>query len=338
MEKRIAESQKLLARRWLRRHLRRLVTALQGVPSAEDPESIHQVRVACRRLRAGFQVFAEAIGPELADRWRRSLRRLARKLGEARDLDVQIQTTTEQLAGVCDVTLVPGVAFWLSRLERRRARLQTSVCEAVRRFQRESTSREIRRWCRSQIVPSPMDITATGDPEYSLTEQQESLLRLRLTEFLQSGEALRHPDDQSGHHNFRIMGKKLRYSLEALLPVLGTASEVALEALRQIQEYAGQIHDCDVRAASLAELIQRIENGQRVRPRWLNPKRALPGLRFLAEHYLGLRKNLFIQLVEFWQQDKLQQLWRFLVEDGFRADGRKPEKPTRQEASEGSVS
>lgn len=321
MDIRAGPSQRLLAQQFFRRYARRLVGALQGVPSGVDPEAIHQVRVACRRLRAGLRVFREVVGTRRSDRWRRSLRRLARGLGRARDLDVEIQATVERLAAVSDPQIVPGIAYWLGRLERQRARLQRRVCRAVKRFNKDRTALQIRGWCRRQRRAidrtNPVRISS---PRSMVTPFQAEFLQQRLAEFRRAAESLRNPDDRDGHHQFRIVTKKLRYSLEALLPALGTLSEVAVEALRQLQGFAGDIHDRDVWVARLADFIEDVEHGAAVRPRWLAPQRLLPGLTFLKDHYETTRRALLDRLVEFYFQDKLTYLWDFLAREGFLAE------------------
>src|SRR5260221_11541356 len=64
-----------------------------GALAAADPEYLHQMRVALRRLRTAFEVFADALpGPAAADLLG-ELRWLRRALGEARDWDVFLAGT-----------------------------------------------------------------------------------------------------------------------------------------------------------------------------------------------------------------------------------------------------
>ena len=62
-----------------------------------DPEGLHQLRVALRRLRSALTLFKTAIGPQARADWTGELRWLLGPLGPARDLDV---FTTETLAPV----------------------------------------------------------------------------------------------------------------------------------------------------------------------------------------------------------------------------------------------
>lgn len=61
-----------------------------GIFDLEDPERVHDMRVATRRLRAALEVFGPCFPRK---RWRRALKRvkaLADALGARRDVDVEI--------------------------------------------------------------------------------------------------------------------------------------------------------------------------------------------------------------------------------------------------------
>ena len=83
-------SYRLLACQYVSAQLDALVGQIHGVRENKDTESVHQTRVASRRLRAALGMFAECFDSKKTAGWRRRLRRLTRGLGAARDLDVQI--------------------------------------------------------------------------------------------------------------------------------------------------------------------------------------------------------------------------------------------------------
>jgi CHAD domain-containing protein len=62
-----------------------------GILDLEDPERVHDMRVATRRLRAALEIFAPCFPRK---RWRKALKRvkaLADSLGARRDVDVEIE-------------------------------------------------------------------------------------------------------------------------------------------------------------------------------------------------------------------------------------------------------
>lgn len=71
-----------------------------GVRLGEDPEDVHQFRVATRRLRSDLRTFAPLLDPEPASEVRGSLRPLGARAGAARDTDVladRLKATVDML-------------------------------------------------------------------------------------------------------------------------------------------------------------------------------------------------------------------------------------------------
>ena len=64
---------------------------LSGIVTSDDIEYIHRARVATRRLRACFSNFSSCFSNRATAEWRDDIKRITRSLGEARDLDVQIE-------------------------------------------------------------------------------------------------------------------------------------------------------------------------------------------------------------------------------------------------------
>ncbi|SNB56428.1 Inorganic triphosphatase YgiF, contains CYTH and CHAD domains [Arboricoccus pini] len=75
-------------RRIFRSALSHLLDNEQSAEIGRDPEGVHQMRVALRRLRSALTIFQPAIGQAAAQRWNEEFRWLIGRLGPARDLDV----------------------------------------------------------------------------------------------------------------------------------------------------------------------------------------------------------------------------------------------------------
>lgn len=93
--------------------LRSLQQELSGVKAADDIEYVHRARVATRRLRACLTIFSPSLPSKNVKTWRRTIRNITRSLGEARDLDVQIDFIntfiSKQIRDTCQ-----GVVFFYS--------------------------------------------------------------------------------------------------------------------------------------------------------------------------------------------------------------------------------
>jgi hypothetical protein len=77
-------------RKVLRLQLARMLARVPGVITGEDPEEVHAMRVAARRMRAAWRVFGDAFEREPMRRHRRDLREVGAGLGAVRDLDAVI--------------------------------------------------------------------------------------------------------------------------------------------------------------------------------------------------------------------------------------------------------
>jgi CHAD domain-containing protein len=84
------EPLRIAARRVIGARSEDLAGIAPGAVGASDPEALHDVRVAVRRLTSALDVFADGLEEEPRRRARRMLRSDAEPLGRARDLDVQI--------------------------------------------------------------------------------------------------------------------------------------------------------------------------------------------------------------------------------------------------------
>ncbi len=75
-------------RKVLAGHLGRVLARAPGVVSGEDPEEVHAMRVATRRMRAAMRVFGGAYDRRVTRAHLDDLRLLGGRLGVVRDLDV----------------------------------------------------------------------------------------------------------------------------------------------------------------------------------------------------------------------------------------------------------
>ncbi|MFM8319940.1 MAG: CHAD domain-containing protein [Chloroflexota bacterium] len=86
------------ARKVMRFHFARMLAYEDGARLGEDIEALHDMRVATRRLRAAFDVFADAFEPGVLKPYLKGLRQAGRALGKVRDLDVFMEKAQHYLA------------------------------------------------------------------------------------------------------------------------------------------------------------------------------------------------------------------------------------------------
>ncbi|CAB3752437.1 CHAD domain-containing protein [Burkholderia puraquae] len=217
-----------------------------GVLEHDDPEFVHQMRVALRRLRTLMRFF-----PHFADRqWRDTLgvdlRWLASLLGTVRDWDV---FATESLPAL--IAADGGDGEWNGTLDAARAQ-----CAAARGELRQAlhTARYARltlgwlEWLSTLALPP-----AEGGDAPSLRRHATKRVR-RLFGHLYASPSLTSLDT-TARHQVRIDAKRLRYALEffASLASRRTRTET-VKTLARVQSVLGEANDTMIALHHLEKL------------------------------------------------------------------------------------
>jgi len=219
----------------VRGQLERLLANEPGVRLGIDPEAVHDMRVAVRRLRAAIQMYAPFLSPEIVA-LREPLRWAGNCLGTVRDLDVQQQRLRERQG-----TLPPGDAALLepilATLASRRSRrheeiLDALASEAYRRIVTALTVAVSREASQAASVPVPLVAPA--------------IVHEAARRFRKRRRALTKDSPASSFHKLRIRGKVLRYALEFHGSLYGEAAEVLVEEFTKLQDLLGAHQDATV--------------------------------------------------------------------------------------------
>ncbi len=231
------------------------VTQLQanerGVLESDDPEYIHQARVALRRLRSAFGIFRDALPRERSAALAERLRSLGSALGGARDWDV---FSTETLPPI--EAAMPASAALASVREAADARRRQA-----RRIAREAIASTAYTTLLLDLVAMLVALarpaTSSPDPgEVALQRFARDALAKREKRVRRAGKSLA-VSDLPALHALRIEAKKLRYATEffqALLPRKAVKAGIANAA--DLQEILGRVNDAAVTGALLAALSQ----------------------------------------------------------------------------------
>lgn len=214
----------------LLRHLDEQAAALRGhldsLQQSTAPETVHGVRVACRRLRAALWLLRPVLpqAREAGDR----LRELARGLAELRETDVFIARLRVES---------PELAQLAARLSTRR---ETLAAAARKGDQPKAALQALEGLATGSVGP--------GTEVDALLPGRLRRLRRRFRRALKLAmkrATLKHA------HALRLRAKKLRYALECL-PATGKPAQRAVSALRKLQEQLGESLD----AASACNLLR----------------------------------------------------------------------------------
>ncbi|CCE07767.1 conserved hypothetical protein [Bradyrhizobium sp. STM 3843] len=229
---------------------------LQAMPSAEDgrnPEGVHQLRVSLRRLRAALHLM-QPVGTNgkltslLTDaRW------LAQSLSAARDWDVFLTATLPAIAEGCPTIAGFDTLRELAEKQRNLGYRKLRHALADRRCATFILGLgewiETRGW-RADVTPETLGQLAEpaiGFAGHILSERHQKVLK-RGRHF----KAL--PAEE--RHRVRLALKKLRYSVDFLLPFYAErkTTKKYSEKLADLQEELGHYNDMAVTAALLSGL------------------------------------------------------------------------------------
>src|SRR5215207_5970201 len=218
---------------------------------ARDPEAVHQMRVALRRLRAALSLFRDAVADDEIAAVKTGLRELAAALGEARDLDVFIRKTLAP-ARARDPGGAALAALARSYAERREAAydaaLETVASGRLGRIVLDTLAWiEAGPWLRKD---------GKAEREAPVERFAADELRSRAKRIRKRGRHLPElaPDER---HRVRIAVKKLRYAAEFFAPLYEGKSRAKRartfrDALGELQDRLGDLNDIAV-AATMAE-------------------------------------------------------------------------------------
>jgi CHAD domain-containing protein len=199
-----------------------------------DPEGVHHTRVACRRLRSALRTFSPLLEATWAEALRDDLRAFAAELGRVRDSEVllaRLRASAHEQgldAGLIDGLLAALVA---EREEARAAVLRQAGSEEHRGRIGRLLEAAQRPAVRDGVAGRPAAVEML--PALAASRRRLRRRVRRLSDF---------PTDAELHRT-RILAKRCRYAVLALVPVLGAEAERTATLLGELQDALGEQHD-----------------------------------------------------------------------------------------------
>lgn len=270
-------------RKVLRMYFEDMLRMDQHPEMDSDPEVVHKMRVATRRLRSAFEIFDAAFNEKTKRKFRKPLKQLARALGNVRDLDVLLEhmrAYAGRLTADDAESFAPLLAAWEEERVLHYTMLQhhlagedyLSFRDSFRVFVDTPGDGAL---ADTEIVP--------GIPRRIGQVAPEIMLR-RYTDVL-AFEA--HLDIASVDllHRLRIQCKKLRYAMECFVELLGPGGRKSIRQVVALQDYLGELQDGQAASDMITDFVSGLDARQSARPlqQRLNPAPLL--------HYLAARES-----------------------------------------------
>jgi len=209
----------------------RLHGAILMVEKDED-DAIHQVRVACRRLRSDLKLFRKLLAGDWARQLRADLAALALACGEARDLEVIAALVGETVSSEDDQDHVDTILTTLTLVLERAAARSAEVVTG------ESTTRLLKTLEAVAVAP---DLKPKASKPCG--EVLPELLNTANRTFTLEADKLKPwtPDDD--WHEVRLLAKRVRYAADTSAAVLGDEAKATASQAAKYQELLGQHQD-----------------------------------------------------------------------------------------------
>ena len=221
----------------------RLVSHIPIVWIGEDPEGVHQTRVAVRRLRSDLRTFRSLVDRNWAEALRVELEWLGRLLAPVRDADVLGARLQERLEGMVGLELASAKVL-LDGLE-------TDRLDARRRLFGGLDSRRyeelVVRLARAAL--EPLARGGAARPAVNLG----SIMDRPWAKLSRRAAALGPGSSDAALHATRIDAKRVRYGAEALAPAFGKRAARFASVAEALQKVLGEHQDAVVAMAWLAD-------------------------------------------------------------------------------------
>ena len=203
------------------RLLERLAQQVNSTLHSKDADSVHDLRVAIRRFSQVLSVFKPSFPARVRKKIRRRLKEIMGFAGDVRDRDIAIGLLAHSRS-------VEAAALQV-KLSAQRKEAEAVLLAVLRRW---GAKKSLSKW-RAELLPVE---AAAPQPERVLVRMAEK--------FIRAGDQAAEAHSSAGDlHRFRIMAKKLRYSVELFRTVYGAAADEWLGRMKHLQTVLGDMND-----------------------------------------------------------------------------------------------
>jgi inorganic triphosphatase YgiF len=224
-----------------------LLANAQGLAEHDEPEFVHQARVALRRMRSAVRLWRKR--SRFPARLAAELQWIGRALGAARDADVLVGETLPHLAAGLGAIHAQPLLDLTATAQARRAQARAAAREALASGRFARLALDLLAWAHDESA-NEKKAAAKADALQRLAPRQLARALRKLRAAARFFVAL----SPERRHAVRILAKRLRYALDLFavtLPAQPTSAYI--ERLAQLQDLLGELNDVAVARATLVE-------------------------------------------------------------------------------------
>lgn len=263
----------------------------------DDPEGVHDMRVASRRLRSALSDFKPYLRKRSMPLNR--LKAIAKSLGAVRDEDVALAALAA-LRAKADEEVAIGIDPIVAEHERRRVQARSVLERTIQ----SSAFAEFHDDFRTRLGTATNIPAAAGEKaaHQVLTFRQTGtrIIGARLRQLRDAGDSVYRPLQTKRLHQLRILAKRTRYAVELFAPCWGDEFKKSAAEIAHFQTSLGELHDCDIWIANLGARLKQ-ENGAGLDDRQNNEAAV-----WLLRHFAGERTKYYCQALARWHKWKTE--------------------------------
>ena len=237
----------------LARNTRALLAHDVGV-RRDKPDSVHQMRVAARRLRSGLKVFEPLLDPTVTRPLRAELAWLAGVLGEVRDREV---LRDRLLRDLDRISTDPAIEVETTAARRLVRSSMTTGMTGARATVLDALRSQRYLALLDDLVSTCADPPVVAAADQPCSEALPPLVRKSWRRLARDVEALRADGPDAEWHETRIAAKRARYACEAVEPVFGKPARRLAARVELVTELLGEHQDAALAADTVRSLASR---------------------------------------------------------------------------------
>jgi CHAD domain-containing protein len=215
----------------------------------DEPDAVHQLRVATRRARSALQAFRPVLDRDRTEPIVAELRWLGTVLAGPRDAEVQREQLLRRLRGLdAELVIGPVTSRVDSHLSREHAEAHEAMLDQLRGQRYLDLLDQLQR-----LIDDPPLAARANKPAAavlpSIAGKAQRRVRRAVKRYRQGG-----PDADAALHAVRKAAKRARYTADAVAPALGKPARRSAKRLKAVQGLLGDHQDTVVSRRLLRRL------------------------------------------------------------------------------------
>jgi CHAD domain-containing protein len=254
-----------------------------------DPEGVHSMRVASRRLRSAMRDFMPYLRQRGLSSVLKQTKAIAGALGEVRDQDVAI-IALEKIQKQTNAEVAAALQQLIDERKERRNESRDNLSSVLIADDMKTAKTEFM----ARIEQATALTNAQIQTDLTFAKMSAAVILDRLKDLEQLSDSLYKPFEIESLHDMRIAAKRLRYALELFQQCWGPSLQTFAKNAALIQTALGEVHDCDVWIESIGKRINLARKQKQ--------DDQIAAFIWLLSHFVKVRTKHLRQAYDLWRK------------------------------------